>query len=394
MATVIRKTGTDVLDEVRKLIPRLRENAPVGEQNRWIPEENIKLLKDAGVWSMAVPQRFGGLDLPLADQVDILAEIASGDGSTGWVASLWSANTWIAQLYPDEAQAEIFDGGSVRVSGAFSPTGTLTPTEGGYLLNGSWKWNTGCRGAKFDGVAARLGQSDGDTPEIYYAMATLADLSIADDWHASAASATGSSMTTADNVFIPAHRVVKLSEALTGTTGSRSNTGATGRNYAFFAYILVQSVGAFIGMARGAYDLFLRRLPGRGITYTPWTEQSQSPVTHIQVATAANKIAAAEALSRRSIETLQEYADAGELPPVEVRAALRGQSGYAAELCREAVEVLYQASGASVIMKDVPFQRFYRDIHGLSQHAAMALNSNLEVHGRVLVGLDPATPFL
>ncbi|HEX3962570.1 MAG TPA: acyl-CoA dehydrogenase, partial [Trebonia sp.] len=59
-----------------------------------------------------------------------------------------------------------------------------------------------------------------------------------------------------------------------------------------------------------------------------------------------------------------------------------------------AVQDLYQASGASVIMRDVPFQRFYRDIQGLSQHAAMALNSNLEVHGRVEVGLDPGTPFI
>jgi hypothetical protein len=38
-------------------------------------------------------------------------------------------------------------------------------------------------------------------------------------------------------------------------------------------------------------------------------------------------------------------------------------------------------------MRDVPFQRFFRDIQGLSQHSVMALNSNLEVHGRLEVGL-------
>ncbi|HEX3961851.1 MAG TPA: hypothetical protein VHZ03_35370 [Trebonia sp.] len=342
---------------------------------------------------MAVPRRFGGLDLPIGEQASILAEIASGDGSTGWVASLWTANTWVCQLYPDQAQEELFAGGSVRVSGAFTPTGTLTPTSGGYLLNGRWKWNTGCRGARWDGLAALLEQPDGP-PEVYYVMAPVAELALADDWHASAASATGSSTTTAKNVFIPGYRVISLSQALTGTTGGRSNTGATGRNYGFFGYIMAESVGAFIGMARGAYELFLARLPGRGITYTPWTDQSQSPVTHIQVATAANKIAAAEALSRRSIDLLQERADAGEQPTLEEKAAIRGQSAFAAELARQAVEVLYTASGASVIMRDVPFQRFHRDIQGLSLHAAMALNSNLEVHGRVAVGLDPATPFL
>jgi hypothetical protein len=73
---------------------------------------------------------------------------------------------------------------------------------------------------------------------------------------------------------------------------------------------------------------------------------------------------------------------------------LRGNCAYITELCRRAVQELYQASGASVIMRDVPFQRFYLDIQGLSQHTAMALNSNLEVHRRVEVGLDPGTPFI
>lgn len=393
MATIVSTDAASILTTVRRIIPDLRGNAREGEQRGWICDENIKLLEDAGVWRMAVPERFGGLDLPLAEQVSILAEIASGDGSTGWVASLWVANAWVCQLYPDEAQKELFAGGSVRVSGAFTPTGTLTPADGGYLLNGSWKWNTGCRGARWDGLAARLEQPDAP-PEVYYVMAPMAELAIADDWQAFAASATGSSTTTAKNIFIPGYRLINLSQALAGTTGGRENTGATGRNYGFFAYVVAQSVGAFIGMARGAYELFLARLPGRGITYTPWTDQSQSPVTHIQVATAANKIAAAEALSQRSLELLQERAVAGEQPTLKEKAAIRGQSAFAAELARQAVEVLYTASGASVIMQDVPFQRFYRDIHGLSLHAAMALNSNLEVHGRVEVGLDPATPFL
>jgi 3-hydroxy-9,10-secoandrosta-1,3,5(10)-triene-9,17-dione monooxygenase len=393
VTTIAQKTAESVLEDVRELVPVLRDNAATGEDQRWIVEENITLLEEAGVWRMAVPERFGGLDLPLGDQFRILTEIARGDGSTGWVASLWAANTWVGQLFPDEAQAEFFAGGSVRVSGAFTPTVTLTPVDGGFLLNGSWKWNTGCRGARFDGLAARLEQSDGP-PEIYYAMTPLSELVIADDWHAFAASATGSSQTSATDVFIPKHHVIKISDALLGQTGDRTNTGANGRNYGFFAFIETQSVGAFVGMARGAYELFLKRLPGRGITYTPWTDQSQSPVTHIQVATAANKIAAAEALAERSIQTLQRRADAGEQPTVDEKAAIRGQSGYAAELARQAVEILYTASGASVIMRDVPFQRFYRDIQGLSQHAVMALNTNLEVHGRVILGLDPATPFL
>jgi hypothetical protein len=42
----------------------------------------------------------------------------------------------------------------------------------------------------------------------------------------------------------------------------------------------------------------------------------------------------------------------------------------------------------------VPIQRICRDVRALSIHAALNWTTNLEVHGRVLVGADPQTPFL
>ncbi|HEX3960314.1 MAG TPA: acyl-CoA dehydrogenase family protein [Trebonia sp.] len=389
----LRPTDPELVATVADLVPRLRELAPVGEQRRWLDDESVALLGDAGLWRATVPKRFGGLDLPLADQIELLTHVGRADGSLAWVATLWLANAWVATLFPDAAQEEIFAEGDTRVSGIFQPTGTLTPTSGGYLLSGSWKWNTGCRGAQWDGLGALLATGDGP-PEVYYCMIPASELTIEDDWHAFAASSTGSSEVRVADVFVPAHRVIPMAQAIDGTTGDRSNAGATGRNYPFFGMIMGNALGAFLGMAEGAYELFLRRLPGRGITYTPWTDQSASPVTHIQVATAANEIDAAKALTVHVVDVLQEAADRGVLPPIAQRAALRGNCAYIAELCRQAVQQLYQASGASVIMRDVPFQRVYRDIQGLSQHAAMALNSNLEVHGRVEVGLDPATPFI
>jgi alkylation response protein AidB-like acyl-CoA dehydrogenase len=389
----LRLEDPALVEAVAKLVPRLRELAPLSEERRWLDEESVNLLGDAGLWRTTVPKRFGGLDLPLADQVELLTHVGRADGSLAWVAALWIANAWVATLYPDEAQEEIFTKPDTRISGAFQPTGTMTPVDGGYVLNGSWKWNTGCRGSDWDGLAARLQTGDGP-PEIYYCMVPSSELEIADDWYACAASATGSSEVRIKDVFVPHHRAMLMSEALVGTTGNRSNAGATGRNYPFFTMILGGALGPFLGMAEGAYELFLQRLPGRGITYTPWTDQSASPVTHIQVATAANEIDSAKALTVHVVDVLQRAADLDELPTVEQRAALRGNCAFIAELCRRAVQGLYQASGASVIMRDVQFQRFFRDIEGLSQHAAMALHSNLEVHGRVQVGLDPATPFI
>ncbi|SOE07387.1 acyl-CoA dehydrogenase family protein [Streptomyces sp. Ag109_G2-15] len=382
-----------VFDEVKSQAGRFRDSGPKAEERRWIPDENIELLEKAGVFRLNVPSRFGGLEAPVADQVRILSEIARADTATGWVAMIWVSSSWVPSLFPDETQKEVYAEGSLRVSTGFTPTGTLTAEDGGYALNGSWKWISGSRGAGWALLAALLPAPDG-TPVPHAALVPFTQLDIADDWHASAAAGTGSSTVTATNVKVPARRVVSLPEVLTGTTGGRSNTGATGRNYAFIPFFMAQGASAYLGIARGALDLFLERLPGRGITYTSWTDQSQSPLTQIQVATAANKIAAAEALQDTWLRLLQEHADAGTQPSLEERAEVRGKAGFAIQLAKEAVDELFEASGASVIMRDVPFQRFHRDLRGLALHALFAFNTNQEVHGRALLGLAPDTPFL
>ncbi|MFG2877686.1 acyl-CoA dehydrogenase family protein [Streptomyces sp. NPDC048337] len=382
-----------VRSEVSSLVPTLRASGAENEERRWIAEENIKLLDDAGVFRLSVPQRFGGIDAPIAQQAEILNEIARAETATGWVSMLWVSSAWVLTFFPDRAQEEFFAGGSVRASTGFTPTGTLAPAEDGFVLNGSWKWLTGVRGADWAILAALLPGADG-TPAPFAAVVPVSELTIVDDWNASSAAATGSSSVIAENVTVPAHRVVSLIEILGGTTGDRSNTGANGRNYAFIPTITTLATSSYIGIAKGAYELFLDRLPGRGITYTSWTDQKLSPVTQIQVATAANKIAAAEGLQAGQLRGLQAHADAGTLPTIEERAASRGQGAYAIQLAKEAVDILFEASGASAIQRDVPIQRYHRDITGLSLHAMFAFNTNQEVHGRAILGLAPDTPFL
>jgi resorcinol 4-hydroxylase (FADH2) len=389
------KDGRAVVDAVRDLVPRLRANGQEAEDRRWLPDENIKLLEEAGVFQAAVPRKFGGLDLPIADQVAIVEEVARGCGSTAWAVNAWMTSTGVIAAYPDQAQEEVFAGGSVRVSGGFTPTGTLVPTEGGYVLDGAWRFNTGIRGADWNIVAAMV-LRDGQTEshEEVYAVVPQSKFTIADDWHVSSAAGTGSSTSSVQELFVPAHRVVDAAALTEGTTGDRWNVGLHGRDYGLIPYVMVPSLAVYIGLAKQALELFVARAPGRGIAYTNWTEQSEHPHVQIQLATAANKITAAEGLRDRVTGLMQDRADRAVAVTTEEKAAIRGRIGYAIQLAKEAVETIYGLSGASVIQKAVPIQRVYRDTVGLALHGLMAPVTNLEVHGRVLLGLDPDTYFL
>ncbi|MEU3984580.1 acyl-CoA dehydrogenase family protein [Streptomyces sp. NPDC026672] len=382
-----------VLDAVKGIVPALRANGLQAEERGWIPDENIALMDKADVFRVAVPAEFGGADLPVAAQVRVVSEIARGCGSTGWVACAWVSSAWIATQYPDKAQKEVFAGGSVRISGGFTPTGTAVETEGGYVLNGSWRFNTGVRGADWNIYAAML-ESGQDEPREIFAIVPVSDVKIADDWEVTSASGTGSVTTTVEDLFVPAHRVVDGIEVLEGTVGGRSNGGATGRNYGLTAYVMALSVPVFIGLARHALDLTLERVPGKALAYTHWSDQSLHPHTQIQVGLAANKIHAAEALSADWCRRMQQAADEGVQLSLEDRAELRGRMGYAVQLAKEAVDTLHAVSSASVIARTAPFQRVYRDIQGLYLHGLMNPLSSLEVHGRVLLGLEPDNDYL
>ncbi|WP_424210809.1 acyl-CoA dehydrogenase family protein [Streptomyces sp. BI20] len=382
-----------LLEAVREIVPALRENGPAGEERRWLPQENLDLLEKAGVFRMAVPKRFGGLDLSVAEQSKVIAEIARGCPTTAWVTMVWTTSAWTTTLFPDRTQEEVFAPGAVRISSAFAPTGTVREVEGGWILNGTWRFNTGTPGAEWDLTAAMVERADGVHQEVV-AIVPIGELSLADDWHVSSGAATGSVTTTAKDVFVPAHRVIDFDEAVASATGDRSNTGATGREYGLMSYIASVCASAFVGSAKGALELFLDRLPGRGITYTDWTDQKLHPLTQIQVATAANKIDAAEALFEKSLALIQERADAGGQLTDTEKAVVRGRTGFIVLLAKEAVQILFDASGGSVIRRDVHMQRFHRDVQGFSLHALLQSDANLEVQGRVLVGLEPGTHYL
>ncbi|MEU7531097.1 acyl-CoA dehydrogenase family protein [Saccharothrix sp. NPDC042600] len=377
-----------VLDALREFSPRLRENGLEAEQRGWLPDESIELMEKAGVFGASVPARFGGLDLGAADQCRVITEVSRACPSTGWTSMVYLSNTFAATLFPARVQEEIFTSGSVRVTGVYSPTGALTPVEGGYRLNGRWRFNSGCRAAHWNVVVAML---DG-TADVLVAAVPLSDLEVVDDWDTTAAAGTGSCSTVASDVFVPAHRVIGFGEALNTAVPGRDD--APGRDYGLISLAVTQCAAAAVGMAKGALELYLDRLPGRGIVYTKWSEQSETPLTQIQVAGADARIAAAQALVDTWAGRIQDAADANRQLTAEEKAEARAHGAFAIQLAKEAVEQLYDASGASVIGRNVPIQRFQRDLRAFSLHGLLLLTTNLEVHGRVLVGLDAGTPIL
>lgn len=389
-------SANGLLDRVRGLRPLLREHALRAERAGRMTRETVAALADSGVNRMSFPLRYGGYQTDLRTQFQALDEMSTACGATGFVTAIQSGASYVAALFPDAAQDEIFKTSDVRISGSLVPGGKAVPRDGGYVVNGKSPFASGCRNSDWHLMTAVLdhpnGSGDGPPRVLWHAIPT-SELEIADDWQVSGLSGTGSNSVVAKDVFVPAHRVMPVDDFLTGSSPSVNAQDPFYRVPVVLLFVTLLAPNA-LGMARSSLAEFRDRSHRRGITYTSYERQNEAAATHLQVAEAAMKLHCAELLTADLAHLLDSRAASASPYTPEERARVHGQSGYVLRLCKEAAEILASASGASSLHLDVPIQRNLRDLHALNLHAFVAPTTKLELYGRLLSEQDANTPFL
>jgi alkylation response protein AidB-like acyl-CoA dehydrogenase len=386
-------TRDELVRRVSELAPALQGKAAWAEENRRLHDESIEALAGAGVFKMRAPTRYGGYESDTRTLVDVATELARADGATSWIASVYWIPTWMASLFPDEVQDEVFSTPDVRVCGTLSPTAMAAPADGGIVVNGKWGFITGALHAQWQEVVAILAGPDSE-PAPVVGLVPMSELQIVDDWHTSGLKGTGSVSTVAQDVFIPAERVLPLGAIVQGESASKTNADSPIYRAPLLPVASASSVGTMVGLAKGARDAFFERLPGRKITYTDYTSQSEAPITHLQVAAAVMKIDEAEFHAHRLAGVVDGKGAEGAAWTLEERARARADLGAVCRLSKEAVDILADASGGSSIYTDVPIQRIARDVQAVTMHALMHPDTNAELYGRVLCGLNPNSQYI
>ncbi|WP_424530158.1 acyl-CoA dehydrogenase family protein [Sphaerisporangium viridialbum] len=386
-------TREQLVRRASELVPLLRKNAAWAEENRRVHEESIEALADAGVFKLRVPIRYGGYEADTRTLVDVASELGRADGSTSWVASVYWIPTWMACLFPDQVQDEVFSTPDVRVCGTLSPTAMAAPVDGGIVVNGKWGFISGALHSQWQVVVAILVGGEGE-PMPIMALVPISDLQIADDWYTAGLKGTGSVSTIAQDVFIPAERWLPLPAVLQGQSASPANAGRPIYRTPLLPVASASSVGTVVGMAKGAKEAFFERLPERKISYTAYASQSEAPLTHLQVAEASMKIDQAEFHAHRLASLVDTKGVEGASWTLEERARARADMGAVCRLAKEAVDIFNTASGGSSIYSHVPIQRIARDIQAVNLHALMHPDTNAELYGRILCGLEPNTLYI
>lgn len=388
-------TPAELVARARAMVPTLRERQEETERLRRIPAESIRELLAAGLYRVVQPKAYGGFEQDLDTFLQVASEVASGCGSTGWVFSTGAQHQWQIGMYPRPAQDEVWKGTpEALAASSYAPTGTATPIEGGYRVNGRWSFCSGVDVVQWMILGARI-VADGDTrPQgMGFVLVPKRDYTVLDTWDVFGLVGTGSNDIVLKDVFVPAHRMLTHEQALSGDPpGAEINSGGLYR-IPFFAGISVCLGSALLGMARGALDEYLigiRSRMTRGAAVGAAKGVADFATVQLRVGEASASIDAAHQLVLRDCREIMATMASGKALTTEQRARNKGDIGFAVRLCVRAVDLLFDSVGGVGIYNQNRVQRFWRDLHAGSQHISMNWDAVGTLYGQLQLGLPPS----
>lgn len=378
-----------LVERVRAVAPFVAAHAEQAERDRQPVDAVIRRLEATGVFKSFVPRRFGGYEIDVDTFIDVGLAVSEACTSTGWVTTFYMEHNWmLAQFHADTQRAIFGSQPYILAPASISPSGKADAADGGYVVSGRWAWGTGVVHADWVLLNGIVG---GSTPDPRLFIVRRDQITVEDTWYCEGMEGTGSHDMIAEDLFVPAgHSESLLGMAVGRGSGSQWHDSATYR-CPMLPLLSIAAATPALGAARRALALFIERLGGRTL-YGTGTLQAQRQAAQIRLGDVASRIHAAEVLLRKAGADLQTWGHADEICPAEERARLRLAVARVVRECRDAITSIMEASGASAHLKSHPLQRIYRDVNTLSCHTVFDQEIGAENYGRLLLGMDPASP--
>ena len=195
MATTTKPLNREeAIARAKALGPALRERALEAEKLRRLPDATVAELKRSGLLRVWQPKRFGGHELDIHTHLDVISELARNCASTGWVAGVVHAHSWISAHLSEKAQAELYGADPDFVTCAVvAPTrSTAKRVPGGFSLTGFWPFGSGCQHSQWMFLGGQVKDDKGAVIDEGEFLVPTREIAINDDWHVAGLKATGS----------------------------------------------------------------------------------------------------------------------------------------------------------------------------------------------------------
>ena len=373
-----------MLERARALVSRLAERAASATAARQIPVETIAEYREAGILRILQPRRFGGMQGRFSLFSRIVEELTWGCASSAWVYAVFAEHQWIIAQYPERAQIDVWgEDGQAVASSSLAPRAAARRASGGWRLSGRYSFSSGCDHAQWAILGAFLGEM-GDPQSVAYLLVPLAETEIVDDWQVLGLLGTGSKSLIVDDVFVPEHRVVMVSDLFAGTPpGAKVHPDYPVLRAPRGFLVSYSLPPVAIALGRRALDLACRTLAtrvSRGVT-----RLAESEIVQMAVGEAAAAIDVATVLLHTGRDDSTAAVSSGRTITAAEALRARRDMVFAQHQVGWALERLCELSGARWLYDSDPLQEIRRDVMTILTHHAASRQAAMAPYGQMLL---------
>jgi resorcinol 4-hydroxylase (FADH2) len=388
---IVRPDAAELLARARTIGDAARARAQQTEADRRVAADMVARMREADLFRVMQPKAYGGYEYGFDIFSEIVATVARGCGSTGWVYGLLASHQWLIACFSREAQDDVWRDANGLVAGTYAPVGQAVAADGGYRLSGSGTFCSGCDNAQWQLLGGMIPQPEG-SPRPGFFLIPTADCTIDDNWHTMGLAGTGSKSIVVKDAFVPAHRAVPFSELADATAPGMGGNANPLYRQSFLAVLPITIVAPVLGMAQAALADFLDMAAvrtTRGAVTGGNRRMAELTTVQMRVAQASGLIDAARLLMARDLSEAFDTAARGEAVSVDMRLRNRRDQAFCVKLLIEAIDGLFLAAGGQGLYLEKPLQRAWRDAHAAASHISLNWDSTGSMYGQYLLGLEP-----
>jgi indole-3-acetate monooxygenase len=371
-----------IIANARSIGPVIEDEADAFAKERRLSDDIVALMRRAGLFRIAFPKAWGGPEMDVLSQCEVMETLGYHDASAAWVAMICSdSGHYAARIDETEARA-LYPSLDLLTAGAIGPTGQAHFVDGGLNVSGRWTFGSGCLHADrliagcvlFDNGKPQMG-ADG-RPEFRAVWLPKEKVQIHDTWYTTGLAGTGSNDYSVQDIVVPlAHSFHPF------RTGKRIEP-----LYRYHGFFFANLPSVALGCARRMIDDF-RDLAQRKITPPALTPLKNEYRAQVALAEANMRLGAARAYQDSSLGSVWQTLSRGETPTAAQREAVGMMAIYGLQEALKIGEIVCEASGTAALYASSPFERRRRDLITMSNHI-IGQRRTLQTMGQLLFGED------
>ncbi|WP_373019269.1 hypothetical protein [Thiomicrorhabdus sp.] len=354
-------TPQDLLNNVKAILPIIKQAAEASEQLGRLQDEVLDALFEQRLFRLFIPEKYNGEPTDLPTALHAFELIASADGATGWLAMIGAGGGLFSGFLEESAASEIFSPERAVIAGSGMPSGVATKNQDdGYDVSGRWAYASGAHNATWFTANCLI---EGTDNEITAVAVPAEQVEIHDTWNVFGMKATGSHDFSVESVPVKrAYTFSLFKEPVLDDPIFRCPLEV-------LASLTFASVA--VGIAQHALDEFneyAQHKQSFGST-APLAEnegiKQRCDKANQLISTCSDEL-------YRLAEQVWTQLENGETPEEALRKEVQQAGIDIVQDCVEATNLLKARAGMLAVFTGSAFGRAWRDLNVLSQHVMLA----------------------